>query len=505
LTGAVLAAAMAFAGRADAGPVDGRLRVCLISLNEPHEVEAFRYHLDPELFAMVDVHALAMARSVERGAVSQRGWIFDACTPELTCDRLVISGEFAGHFFGQGPVSLGIGELEEASCEDRCAGLFRHPKEVYLLGCNTLATKAEDSRTPQQYLQVLLDHGFDRAAADRVVQLRYGPLGPSFRESLRRIFAGVPRLYGFSSVAPRGEVSAALLSNYLRRTRGYAGMLAGDAPHNAALLDAFRNTSLTQTSGLMAGEPAARERQQICTLYDERRPLTERLTVGYVLLARSDALRFVPTMQTFLSRNPPSQFGPVEQSMFAEIQRLEHTRATVVGLVRRLEVSALQLELAHFAALTGWIDPAEFHHRAIAGIAQLLHQSPAGEEVDIVCEITRHEPLKEEFDADDFPSRLYADAHGVRLIACLGPADARVAHSLLTPLRSSDPVLRAWAAYALTQVPRDDRVVAQLVPYLRDPAPEVARAVRYVIQVHPSLSPSVASAVSRIDPTLVQR
>jgi hypothetical protein len=504
LTGVLLTAAIMLSARASAALVDGRLRVCVISLNEPQEVEAFRYHLDPDLFAFVDVHALAVARAAQGSAVSPRGWIFDACTPELTCDLLVISGEFAGDFFGRGPISLGLRDLEEASCEPRCAGLFRNLREVYLLGCNTLATKAEDSRTPETYLQVLLEHGFDRAAADRVVQLRYGPLGSSFRESLRRVFAGVPRLYGFSSVAPRAEFSSSMLANYLRHTP-YVGFVPGDGSVNAALLNAFRGTSLTQTSGLMADEPAAAERQQICTLYDERRPRSDRLMTAYTLLARSDSLRFVPTVQTFLSRNPPSQFGQREKSIFAGIQRLEGTRADVMDLVRRLDISALQLQLAHFAALTGWIDPGEFHYLALASIARLLRQSPAGEEVDIVCDITADQSLKQQFKADDIPSGLYGDPHGVRLIACLAPADPRVAYSLMEPLRSPDPVLRQWAAHALMQVPKDDRIVAELVPYLRDPSPEIASRVRYMIQTQPSLSPDVASAVNHIDPTLAQR
>src|SRR6267143_1742882 len=122
----------------------------------------------------------------------------------------------AGRFFGKRGFSLSLQEMEEASCQARCQGLFHHPQEVFLLACNTLATKDQDSRTPGEYLQVLLDHGFDRATAEEVVELRYGPLGPSFREALRRSFAGVPRLYGFSSVAPRGERTAPLLAGYLR-------------------------------------------------------------------------------------------------------------------------------------------------------------------------------------------------------------------------------------------------------------------------------------------------
>jgi hypothetical protein len=295
-----------------------------------------------------------------------------------------------------------------------------------------------------------------------------------------------------------------MLANYLRRTP-YVGFAPGDGSDNAALLNAFRGTSLTQTSGLLADEPGAGERQQICTLYDQRRPLSDRLMTAYTLLARSDALRFVPTVQTFLSRNPPSQFGQREKAIFAGIQRLQGTRAAVMDLVRRLDISALQLQLAHFAALTEWIDPAEFHYLALASIARLLRQSPAGEEVDIVCEITADQSLKQQFNADDIPRGLYADPHGVRLIACLAPADPRVAYHLMEPLRSADPVLRQWAAHALIQVPKDDRIVAELVPFLRDPSPEIASRVRYMIQTQPSLPPAVASAVNRIDPTLAQR
>jgi hypothetical protein len=72
---------------------------------------------------------------------------------------------------------------------------------------------------------VLLDHGFDRPSAERVVELRYGPLGPSFRESFRRIFTGVPRIYGFSSVAPRGEWTASRLREYFQSKGDYSRYL----------------------------------------------------------------------------------------------------------------------------------------------------------------------------------------------------------------------------------------------------------------------------------------
>ena len=61
-----------------------------------------------------------------------------------------------------------------------------------------------------QHLGPMLFAPYANDLVSRLVDLRYGPLGPSFRESLRRSFMGVPRIYGFSSVAPRGEVTSAL-------------------------------------------------------------------------------------------------------------------------------------------------------------------------------------------------------------------------------------------------------------------------------------------------------
>lgn len=485
-----------------------RLQACVISLNEPNELEVFRTHLDRKHFDVVDIRAAASAgRPPDSGAGAGGSWLLNACTPQTSCDLIVYSAEFAGGFFGKQGASLSLQEMEEASCQARCAGLFRQPQEVFLLACNTLATKDEDSRTPEEYLRVLLDHGFDRSSAERVVELRYGPLGPSFRESLRRVFAGVPRIYGFSSVAPRGEYTAPMLTRYLRATPDYADVLlrkARTTSRNTALFASFAGTSLTQTVGLTPSEAGAMDRRHICALYDDALPVGERLRVAYGLLVRRDALAFVPTLEVFLSRHPPESLSPIERSVFAEIQNLEDTRDAVLQLVHRLNVSALQLELAHFAVLVGWLPRGEFHALAAHGAAELLHQSLSPEVVDIMCEITKHEPLHADFSADDIPSPLYADPQGLRLLSCLAPADPRVSPRVLPALQSPDPVRRQWAAYTVTQLfPRDAAVLQQLVPYLRDPSPEIVGRIRWLFLAQSSLPSSVVRAIRDVDPELL--
>ena len=510
-----LTAALAFAWPALAADPPRRLKACVISLNEPQELEAFRTYLDPRQFELVDIRAAVSAArppGSPGSAPAPASWLLDACRPETTCDLMIYSAEFAGGFFGKDGASLSLQEMEEASCQARCAGLFRRPLEVFLLACNTLATKDEDSRTPEDYLRVLLDHGFDRPAAERVVEVRYGPLGQSFRESLRRIFAGVPRIYGFSSVAPRGEYTAPMLARYLRAQPDYAGALlrrAGDTRPNTALFDAFKGTSFTQTIGLTAIEAGAVDRDGVCALYDETRPVVGRLAIARNFLSRPDALTFVPTLEVFVSRHPPESLSPPERPVYSEIQRLAAPRNTVLHLVRSLNVSALKLELAHFAVLVDWLGQAEFHTLAVDGARQLLQQifyrPLTAEAVDIMCEITKRESLHADFSADDIPTLLYLVADGFRLLACLAPSDPRLPSRMLRGLESADPAIRTWAAYAIAQLlPLDQAVLEQLVSYLDDPLPEIEARMRWVFQAQGTLSPRVAQMIRPVHPALLR-
>src|SRR5262249_48951375 len=152
--------------------------------------------------------------------------------------------------------------------------------------------------------------------------------------------------------------------------------------------------SMTQVSGLRPSEPGAADRDDICAIYDDTHSVAHRLELAYAMLSRPDALNFVPTLEVFLSRHPPESFSSSERTIFARIQRLTSARETVMGLVRQLNVSALKLELAHFAMMAGWLDRREFHQLAVDGARQLFREIWAhplsSETVDIMCEIVKY-------------------------------------------------------------------------------------------------------------------
>src|SRR5262249_3321783 len=148
------------AGNLHAAP----LRVCAFTFNSPDELATMKALLPPSEFEFIELtptqvvaqSAASSARLASPASVDNGpGWLMNRCRPDFGCDIVVYSGEFAGGFFGQYGDSLNVQEIEEASCQARCDGLFHRPREVFLLGCNTLATKNADNRTPREYLQIL--------------------------------------------------------------------------------------------------------------------------------------------------------------------------------------------------------------------------------------------------------------------------------------------------------------------------------------------------------------
>jgi hypothetical protein len=504
-----------------AAPVQARpFRVCTFSFNSPDELTAIHSHLPPGEFTFVDLSPPSLAEPdgatlarpaafTTASARAQDGpppWLTDQCRPDVQCDIVVYSGEFGGRFFGRYGWSVGLQDLEEAACRPSCQGLFHHPKETFLLACNTLATKDQDSRTPSQYLEVLLDHGFDRASAERVVDLRYGPLGPSFRESLRRIFMGVPRVYGFSSIAPRGTWTAARLHQYFHAKGDYGRYLrtvGNESGENAELLRAFDGSSLVQTSGLTPFDPEASDRALVCRVYDDNESVAQRLRIVQLLFARRDFFSFLPTIEVFLSRHPAETLRGEERQLFAAIQRQGSAREQVVRLVHDLNVSALKMEMAHLALNLQWISRAEFRQLAVDGARQLLAEPLTSEVVDIMCEITKHEPIGSQFRSEDLPEALFQEAEGYRLLDCLGPTDRRVSARLIPGLDDPDISGRLWAAYALSRrLPLDDATLKTLAAHLNDASPDLRARLEWIFKAQGSLSSGVRDAVRDRDPQL---
>ncbi|HYD49052.1 MAG TPA: hypothetical protein VEB21_11920 [Terriglobales bacterium] len=488
-----------------------KYRVCAFAFHSPYELDAIKAALPPGDFVFTDLTPVAPAMSGTAPGTQTLppGWLTDRCRPDLRCDIVVLSGEFAGTFFGDYGASLELQEMEEASCQPSCQGLFRDPREVFLLGCNTLATKGADDRTRADYLHVLYTHGFDRAAAERVVDQRYGGLGPSFKESMRRIFLGVPRIYGFSSVAPTGDKTAPWLTEYFRRKGDYARYLteAGrSTASNRDLLAAFGHSAVVQTTGLSPADAVAADRNKVCRLYDDAASLGERLRIVHSLLDRDDFLTFVPPVEIFLSRNPPERFqSPEEQHLFRQVQALEKPRQQMKATMNRLHASVLKMQIAHLAMQLGWLGGEEFRRLAAESAKQLLGEPVSYEVADIACEVVKYGQVGTGIRSEEVPDHIFLHWEGFRMLDCLSPADARLSTRMAPGLRHHDEWVRFWAAHALSRrLPLSDGVLAAVAESLNDPSLRVRERVRWILQTQPPLTAQALAAVRLRDPELAR-
>jgi hypothetical protein len=337
--------------------------------------------------------------------------------------------------------------------------------------------------------------------------MRYGALGPSFRESFRRVFAGVPRLYGFDSVAPTAEYTAPLLGRYFARVGDYVRHLDADGPSGApndALLRTFHGTGLVQTSGLMPREPAYADRERVCRIHDEAVPVADRLRMLRDFMDRPDFLDFLPTLQHFVDRHPPDRLDADAARVFDDVRHADAARDEVLDLVRRLDVSALQLELAHLALHLGWMRPAAFRTLAVDGARELLGRFLTSDVVDVVCAIAWHAPIGDAVSADDLRPDLFDEPEGIRLVDCLSPADPRVSDRLAARLDHPDVSTRLWAGYALShRLPLDDAALARVASHLDDSSAEMRARMRWILTAQPPASRPVRRAVAAHDPTFL--
>jgi len=485
-----------------------QFRVCVFNFHSPDEIAAIKAALPEERFVFTDLSPVFPGGVGTAGSTLARktpGWFMDRCRADLRCDVVIYSGEFAGAFFGSYGYFVTIQELEEAACQARCDGLFRDPREVFLLACNTLATKGADRRTPEEYLHVLLAHGYSHADAERVVAARYGPLGASFKESMRRAFVDVPRIYGFSSVAPIGQFTAPRLREYFRRKGDYAEYLTRverKSVRNQELLNAFAGTGLVQTEGVGSGE-AAGDRNLVCNLYDETMAVDERLMVVEKMFSRPDFLSFVPTVEVFFDRHPPDGYDGAERRHLAEIQALEAPRREVTEMMRRMDLSVLKMQLANLARQLDWIDAEEHESIATDGLKELLAEPLSTEVADIGCELSKYTPAGGELTSEEVPDQLFWHAEGYRLVDCLKPADPRLTPRMVVGLDNIDEATRLWATYALyRRRPLDDEVLISMAPRLADNSAEVRDMALRTFEMESPLSPPVLTAVRERAPGL---
>ena len=411
-------AALAFSGNVAADKTRSlvdKKTVCTITVNSADEKDALRAKLPRDKFQFVEL--------VEHG---RPDWLASACHKGVQCDVLVISGHFAGtNFFSEEIETqeyLPVEEMERVSCSDSCPGLFSRLKEVYLFGCNTLNGEVFESTTAEN-ARSLMRTGTSKTAAERLSRELNGRYGETNRDRMRRIFANVPLIYGFSSKAPLGPVAAGSLSRYLQSSG--TGEI-GSGRVSSRLLGQFASTSMISASGVGSTGPQASYRKDVCQFYDDRKQTAQKVDFLHQLFARNmtEVRMFMQHIEQFESSLTPAERHASDVD--AGLRRIAGdapTRTRFLEFARETERPDIRARMVKLAGNLGWLSESALRDELIGVTADLLSRktlTPA--DVDFVCALNAKKEL-------DTPRELYAlptmrlDTGHSAALACLGNAD----------------------------------------------------------------------------------
>jgi hypothetical protein len=452
---AILAALLAVAAVAHAQ----KQTVCTITVNSPDEREVFRRNLPEDRYDFVEL--------VERG---RPDWLAASCRGGVRCDVLLVSGHFAGtEFYSSRPdarETLPVDVLERASCSDSCPGLFSQLKEVYLFGCDTLNPTPVRNATPEVAMS-LVREGASPEAARREAQALAERHGESALEHMRRLFPGVPVIYGFSSKAPYGRFAAPMLERLFQ-----AGSFEpGSGRVNERLYRLFAPASMAVTQGLRDTDPNADYRAEACRYHDERLTPAAKLAAIRASMTRSmaETRLALDRIEKFLAGVPSqARREPAFAAELASLSADAALRARFLALAHDTPDPAVRVRLIALGDELGWLSADERRIEQIRMVGDLLASGAAGfGEVELICALNQDRSL---------------DAERARL-AGVSSTSGRAADAALACL--GDSVRRTRTLQALAS--RDEREVQIVQAYLRhrpitDPselrtvALEVARA-----------------------------
>lgn len=249
-------------------PVDpSKLTVCSITVNSDNEINAFKKVLSSQGVQFVELTPRISNNG--RYPVIKKDWLQHACRQGIRCDSLVVSGHFMGQFGGDNvPFELELNDLTQMSCQSECGGVLHNPTEVYLFGCNTLATNAADSRNPEFYVEVLMGHALTRNQSEMQSARRYLSVGLTMEDQIRASFPRASKIYGFPSVSPLGKNIEGTLTRYVQSLGNYREHLKRVAeeknPSNAR--------QYLSGAGLIEVGGAPKTHDQICQMTQTQSP-----------------------------------------------------------------------------------------------------------------------------------------------------------------------------------------------------------------------------------------
>ena len=449
-----------------------KTNVCSITINSDDEIKAFKAALGTKDFNYYELTTLNEQYGDK--LENRHDWFQYACSKQIRCDVLILSGHFGGNFFGDTGLKLLMEDLERASCSAKCDGVIQAPKEVYLFGCNTLAGKDRDARTPEQYRRALLDHNpsLTAAQAEQIVAYRYSPLGQAFGDRMTRIFRSSPRIYGFDSKAPLGSQIKPHLERYLRaaaKTQYYtpAKLAALGTTENSAFKAALKGQALVQKPGT---KDFKREQMPACYLDNPDVAFPEKVAWLERTLNGGSSLQFLPAINDFLARHQDRHYTAAEQTLLGRVTANQQLRQTIEGITtaRDSAIVGMQMKILTFMRFFNWLTRAEYDQKVENLLFGDLNTDFTIERRDQICSESGGAKVALSFDR--IPEARWKDPEFLRALTCASYVSKPMFAKLLELFLASAPESEIFKATgnAMSDYPITDNELpalrARLVP-----------------------------------------
>jgi hypothetical protein len=362
--------------------------VCAMTMNSTNERAIFEQQVQKQSQKFNPI--------VELTSFGKEDWFEKACASGIKCDQVIISGHFAagfsGSLTGNSKQKLPLKKMEKAGCSNTCDGILDHPYEVFLFGCNTLATKAIDRRGPEKYLDVLVnDDHVPLVTASFVVESRYGRTGDDNKTRIERSFRGeTKQIYGFTSVGPSGKSVESLLRDYFSRTSLEAGLNKAQAARFTGKLnyvnnDLAKSLSITDFDQCTGGSDDPKDKR-ICTILNDSISIDKKIDTIYGALQSDDWLKYVPTINDFFKKYPPSSMTASQRKDLEDLMHNNVIKSQVKGLVKSTKSIVVQLEWLKFARNFKYLSKVEESEAITSNINRLLTEGIGQQEAKFICD-----------------------------------------------------------------------------------------------------------------------
>lgn len=414
--------------------------VCTITVNSSDERDVMRENLPADRYDFVEL--------VERG---RPDWLGASCRKGIRCDVLLVSGHFAGTEFYSSRFhvneTLPVDEIERVGCSESCSGLFSQLKEVYLFGCDTLNPTPVRTATPEVARSLVRD-GQAPGDAERMARELANRHGESALDHMRRLFPGVPVIYGFSSKAPYGKVAGPLLQRYFQ---GAGGEEVGSGRVSERLHRLFAPASMTIAAGLQASDAHADYRGEVCRYFDDRITPAAKLAGIHAMLVRSMAqtrLSLDRVEKFFATLGDGARADRAFEAALAAVTADRGARSRFLQLARDTDDPAVRVRIVALARTFGWLPAGEHRAEIMRMVSDLLSASSTSfGEVDLICGLNQDRSLDQEL-------------HRLKGLPLMAGKAADAAMACLGDNTSHARILKALAS-------RDEREVQIAQAYLR--------------------------------------